>query len=237
MNTLSDFFSDKFINKGASKNNIVVYFLGRLTYPMSLIFSKMGVTPNQITTLSTFFAILSAIALVYSDNYVLFMTFWSISLLLDFCDGTLARMTGQVRITAFRYDHTSDLFKIFFVVLAASIKFNDLLLWSASAIAIFLFILYNALSCELDCTRRLRKDASFMYENDSIKRIKSYTKNTILSHFLPILFTISGHTLLLFLIFPVGKVATIVILIYFSLLSLLGIIRTIVYLKSLEKIV
>jgi len=106
-------FSAQYVNKEAAKNNIIVYILGRFSYPFSVVFAKIGVTPNQITTLSSLLAILSSLALVYDDGWKLFVLFWSLSLLLDFCDGTVARMTDQVRKTAFRYDHTSDLFKIF----------------------------------------------------------------------------------------------------------------------------
>ncbi len=232
----NSFFSDKFINKGASKNNIVVYFLGRLTYPMSLIFSKMGVTPNQITTLSTFFAILSAIALVYSDNYVLFMTFWSISSLLDFCDGTLARMTGQVRATAFRYDHTSDLFKIFVIILSVAIRFDDIVLWVISMLSIFLFMFYGVLSYELEYVKKsIQKNVNEKVDIKPFKKSQASSSLLFLKNIYFIVFTIKGHTLLLFLLFSLGKEWAIFFLIYFSLLSIISVFVNITSRRSLSK--
>jgi phosphatidylglycerophosphate synthase len=79
--------------------------------------------------------------------------FWSISILFDFCDGTVARMTNQVRKTAFRYDHNSDLFKIFIVILGVAIIFDDVILWSASISASFFFMFYSVLNSYLNLAR------------------------------------------------------------------------------------
>jgi hypothetical protein len=57
-------FSAKYINQKATKNNVIVYLLGRLSYPFAVVFARIGVTPNQITTLSTLLAIASSIALI-----------------------------------------------------------------------------------------------------------------------------------------------------------------------------
>ena len=174
MNILDKLFSSKYVNKSAVKNNIVVSLIGRFSYPFSFIFSKIGVTPNQITTLSIILAIASAISLAISDNWQLFIWLWSISLLLDFCDGTLARMTSQTRKTAFRYDHTSDLFKIFVIILGVSIKYDDIVLWGAAISTIFLLLLHNSLNCEL---RKAKEMAQEKINFQSIISEKKYSFN------------------------------------------------------------
>jgi len=231
--SFNNIFSDKHINKNASKNNFVVYIIGRLAYPISFIFSKIGLTPNQVTTLSTFFAILSSLALVYDNGYLLFLLFWSISALLDFCDGTLARMTNKVRVTSFRYDHTSDLFKIFVVILGVSIRFNDTLLWIVSMSAIFLFMFYGVLSYELGYAKsrhNLDVDTKVI-EKEHIANKFNFIKNLYFVNF-----TIKGHTVFLFLLFSLGKNASIIFLIYFSVLSVLSVVTNIVGLSRLKKI-
>ena len=87
MNTLSDFFSDKYLNK-AAESNILIYLLGRFSYPLSLIFVKLRITPNQITTISSgiFNGLTSLIKLDLSNNQITTIepgTFNGITLKLD----------------------------------------------------------------------------------------------------------------------------------------------------------
>lgn len=251
MNTLSDFFSDKYLNK-AAESNILIYLLGRFSYPLSLIFVKLRITPNQITTISTLLAVASAITLAYDGNWNLFVAFWLLSLLFDFCDGMVARMTDQVGKSAFRYDHISDLFKIFLIILGVSIRHDFIYLWLASMFFLFFFMYYALLNHESTWVEKLTKIQQIKVDrnNEILKntresfnlkdKLKKYFEDrhvlNILANVYAIFFTINGHTLLLFLLFPLGLNTTIFILVYLSFLSINGVYTNIKKLTNISKI-
>ena len=97
-------FSEKYVTPGA---NVIQLLMYRIAYPFAVLLNKLHLSPNQITTQSLVFSILAFIALIYDEGWVWFSIFWGVSLLLDFCDGTVARMANKVSKTAFRYDHMS----------------------------------------------------------------------------------------------------------------------------------
>lgn len=247
MNIIDKLFSDEYINKNAAKNNIIIYLLGRLSYPFAVVFTKIGVTPNQITTLSTLLGISSAVALVYDSGWKLFVLFWAFSLLFDFCDGTVARMTSQVGKTAFRYDHTSDLFKIFIVILGVSIRYNDVFLWAVSMSASFFFMFFTVLNHDYSFVARItnlvdeKKEATSI-GNDEIslkQKIKDYISDSnfefIVINIYMIIFTINGHSLLVFLLFCFGRDTSLSVMIYLMLLSIKGAYQNINKLKLRHK--
>ena len=248
MNTIDIFFSAKYINQNAAKNNLIIYLLGRLSYPLAALFAKVGTTPNQITTLSTLLAISSAIALASDSALKIFVLLWSFSLLLDFCDGAVARMTDQVRKAAFRYDHTSDLFKIFIVILGVAIRHDDVVLWGASMSASFFFMLYTVLNHEygyIDKENILlnKKENDVMVFDGGAglkKKIKDYISGSYFESFVVnlymILFTINGHSLLLFLLFYYGRDASFYVMIYLMMLSVRGVYQNINKLQLVRKL-
>jgi|APSaa5957512535_1039671.scaffolds.fasta_scaffold16171_4 hypothetical protein len=248
MNIVDKLFSDEYINKNAAKNNVIIYLLGRLSYPFAVVFAKIGITPNQITTLSTLLAILSAAVLIYDAGWELFVLFWSLSLLFDFCDGTVARMTDQVRKTSFRYDHTSDLFKIFIVILGAAIKYDDNVLWITSMSSIFFFMFFTLLNHEYSFIHRINgqivgMDNDIIMHADNVslkKKIKNYLTSSyfgsILVNIYTIIFSINGHSLLIFLLFYCGKLTVIYIMCYLMILSSKGVYQNINNLRLISKL-
>ena len=148
------FFSDKYVNEH-SKSNIIIYLFSRFAYPFSVLLVKLRLTPNQITTFSTLMALGAAVVVALDGPWSFFVLLWFLSALLDFCDGTAARITHQVRSSSFRYDHNSDLFKIFVIVLAVSIKYNLLYLWIMSSLFIFLLMLYQLLNHDCDFASKM----------------------------------------------------------------------------------
>lgn len=246
-------FSSKFIKQSAAKNNIIIYLLGRLTYPVSVLLARIGLSPNQITTLSIIFAFLSSLALIFDRGWSLFILFWTISLILDFCDGTVARMTGRIRKSAFRYDHTSDLFKIFVVILGVAIRFNDEWVWVTALSSIFFFMYYILLNSDATTSSQvislvknmrneIKGDLGYSdYRELTLKeKIKSYMQDGIIKdvfyNLYTIVFSINGHTLLLFLFFVFGKDIVISVFLYLTILSLIGVWKNINKLRALEKV-
>ena len=250
---MSNYFSSEYINKRAAKNNIIIYLLGRLSYPFAVLLVKIGFSPNQITTLSTIFAVLASISLIFDSGWTWFLLCWTISLLLDFCDGTAARMTGRVRRVAFRYDHTSDLFKIFIVILGVAIRFDDVWVWIIALSVVFFVMYYTVLNHDASSSSQItflsksecngNQDKANCHENRKLtlkEKIKNKMHDGIVKdlfyNLYTIFFSINGHTFLLFLLFAFGKNMVISVLFYLTLLSVIGVWKNINILRAIKKI-
>ena len=109
--------SSQYANLAAIKGNVVQLYLYKSAYPLSCLFVKMNIKPNTITCMSIISAILSFIALISINMELYFMIFWFFSIHLDYCDGTVARMTDNIRKSSFRFDHMSDILKIGLIIL------------------------------------------------------------------------------------------------------------------------
>jgi phosphatidylglycerophosphate synthase len=136
--------------------------------------------------------------------------------LLDFCDGTVARMANKVSKSAFRYDHLSDLFKISLVILGVGIRYDEYLIWILAFSGGFVFLYADSLNRELNIATNRQPPSNS--ESPSIAVVRLRDRNQIaawvVKHdiFLAIiknlhsaLMTVNGHTLLLFFIFPFGQ--------------------------------
>ncbi len=235
-NIFNKIFSDKYVNNAAISDNIVLLIMYRFAFPFSILLSKLRLTPNQITTLSLLFSLFSFVALVLDDGWNWFVLFWSISLLLDFCDGTVARMTNNIGKTAFRYDHNSDLMKIGLIILGAGFRYDNEIVWGVSFSALFLFMYYTILNHELAIQRKKKiQQPSEQDYNITVPYVRIRERfriaawivkykiivNTIKNTYSAI-FTINGHTLLIFLLIPFGMEYVLWSFIYFILISLFG---------------
>jgi len=236
-------FSTEFVNKEAVKGNIVQLFLYAIASPLSILFVKLNITPNKITIASTVFAILAFIALIIDDGYIYFCIFWIISMHLDFCDGTVARMSGNINKTAFRFDHISDMFKIGLVLLGAGIHYNTFIIWILSVIAIFSFLYAMILNHELGSYSKMANVVNKVNcLNSSVQHskensLKSLVKKSVIIRNLYTFFaTLNGHTLIVFLIIPFGMIQIKVFLIYFIILTSIMSIKIIRKLINLPKI-
>jgi len=145
-------FSEKYVHPGVNFAQLLMY---RFAYPFAVLLNKLRLSPNQITTLSLVFSIFAFIALVNDEGWVWFSICWGMSVLLDFCDGTVARMSDRVSKPAFRYDHMSDLFKISLLFLGAGLRYDNNLVWTISSSVIFLFMYFTVLNHELNNVRKL----------------------------------------------------------------------------------
>lgn len=213
-------FSEKYVNHAAVVDNIILLLMYRFTYPFAALLNKLHLSPNQITTQSLVFAIFSFAALVFDDGWILFSVFWGMTVLLDFCDGTVARMANKVSKSAFRYDHMSDLFKISLIILGVGLRYDDYLVWPLAFSVSFVFMYGDALNRELRFTKLLAKtqQSSTASEVSSSPNVRLRERHRIVAwvvkcdYLLKIykntyaaLFTVNGHTLLLFFIFPFGS--------------------------------
>ena len=221
-------FSGKYTHRNVNFVQIVMY---RIAYPFAVMLNKLHLSPNQITTASLLFAILAFVALVFDNGWVWFSIFWGLSVLLDVCDGTVARMANKVSKSAFRYDHMSDLFKVSLIVLGIGIRYDNSLIWILAFSACFTFLYADAVNRELGIARsRQVSDGKESPPKSATRRRDKYpfvawvVKYDLLvklyKNIFAVLFTINGHTLLLFFIFPFGPEITIWGLCYLIIIGL-----------------
>jgi phosphatidylglycerophosphate synthase len=227
-------FSAEYANKPAIGNNLLLLWMYKFSYPFAIALSALGLSPNWITSLSLITSLAAAYVLVVDDGVLFFILFWGISILLDFCDGIVARKTNTLRATAFRYDHTSDLIKIFSVLLAAGVKYDEQAVWFLSSTAIFFFMFYIVLNHDLNNARQRQSDSSALKDKNNVNEFIAESKLRQFNKVIySVLMTVNGHTLLAFLIFPFGRTETLIVLTYLTVIS---VSRSVICISALNKL-
>lgn len=251
-NKIHNLFSSKYANGSAIDCNCLMLLLYKLTFPFSFVLHKFGISPNQTTFASLFFSLLAFLAISFSPSRNLFFWFWLMSIIFDFCDGTVARMSLRIGRTEFRCDHMSDLFKIALIILGIGLRYDQLTVWALVVSAVFVFIYRDLLSYQLDFARwkyslvsdnlplasldkvpplRLRarfKFAAWIVNHENLLKI--------VKNFYNVFFTIHGHTLFIFLAAPFGLDYACYILLYFISLNLFGIFGNIFRLMKMQRL-
>ena len=125
--------------------NKIIY---KLAYPFALLFKKCDVSPNIVTYISFFLALVAFTSLIMK-NLTGYLFFWFLSYILDYADGTLARMTKNIGTSALRIDHTSDLVKILVIFLSIGIYFDNQLIWILTFLSSTIFLFYTVLSHDI----------------------------------------------------------------------------------------
>jgi len=231
---LSRVFSDRYVNEAAIGSNLLLLGMYRFAYPFSVLFVGLRLSPNFITTLSLICALLAALSLALAEDTALFAVFWALTVLLDFCDGTVARMTGRVRRIAFRYDHFSDLVKIFLIILGGGVRYDDTAVWCVCMAASFCFMFYVVINHDLGSIRQHMVDTK---EGRALSQIAVPQRRSakILKALIAALLTINGHTMLVFFLLAFGEVGAMLGLTYFFVLSALRAARCIHIMIGLPK--
>lgn len=245
-------FSDKYVNHNAVVGNILLLLMYRFAYPFAVLLNKLRLSPNQITTQSLIFSILAFFSLVYDDSYLWFSIFWGLTILMDFCDGTVARMANKVSKTAFRYDHMSDLFKIFLIIFGVGLRYHDYIVWMVIFVTLFLFLYSDILNIQLNYSLKKQeniiKDVSINQGQLAVRVrwrdrsrlvafvVKSDVFFKVAVNLRSVLLTINGHTLLLFLLVPYGREYAMYLCFYLMSLNILSILSRISHLIKLPKV-
>ncbi|MFV0665039.1 CDP-alcohol phosphatidyltransferase family protein [Denitromonas sp.] len=226
-------FSNPHSKPEAIKHNPLNRFLYDFSYPFAKFFASLGCTPNHLTWLSNFSAVISAIALAWKAPAWVFIISWLSSVVLDFSDGTVARMIGKRSKNAFRFDHMSDLAKISIVLISAGLYHNTKYTWLLCSAALFSFMYYSILNHELKAANSSINSALLVENpNTFLNELKA---NKILLTAYTTLGCINGHTLLILLALPFGPTPVSIALVYLILVSLFGSALRIRRLMSLPK--
>lgn len=232
---LAKVFSDRYANHGTIGNNLLLLAMYRFAYPFACGFNALGLTPNQLTTLSCITAVAAAAALALHAPAWAFVLLWGGSLLLDFCDGTVARISGRVSRNAFRFDHMSDLAKVSIVIVATGWRHQDGAVWLLSCAALFAFLYYAVISQEL---KALRLHAAALAVQGQAREDASNFQGRLprpLRVIYAALATVNGHTLLVFFALPFGLLGVFLPLSYLTLVAMFGVLVRVRILLALPK--
>jgi phosphatidylglycerophosphate synthase len=244
-----------FANKGAVEHNPILACLYAVALPLALLAKKVRLTPNTVTLWSLIFAALAFFALAISDA-ILFTVFWLLAYVLDFVDGTLARMTGQVEMSAFDFDHISDILKITIIFLGFGLYFRDDLVWILSFLSSALYVLYTLLNHELNWVRKSKnitkktqtatkpspEKSNFPDQFFTIKRnfqlyfLTRPNQKKITQVLITTFTVIHAHTLLIFFLIPLNLYFAYVLLTYFLTLICYQMLDRVLQLKKCSRI-
>ena len=199
----------QYINKNAIENNTIMKLLYKITYPASYFFAKKNISPNTISIFSLIFAIISNIFFILNFN-TFFSFFWILSLLLDFCDGTVARILNKKSSLNFNIDHYFDLIKIYLILFSTVYKyFYSLNIFIFSFTFLFLLFFIELMNNDLNKL------------NLTIGSIKKFSeKSKFIKIIYTIIFSFNAHTLFLFILFTFNDSTALILLIYLNLILL-----------------
>lgn len=225
------FYSEAYLNEEAINHNFILRIMYGCSYPFSYIFYKLQFSPNLLTWLSIFSCALSCYGLLI-QSVEIFIVAWSLSVLFDFCDGTVARMTNNIRKNLLRFDHYSDLCKFSAVILFLAIYYENSSYWLLSFLCSFMYLFYTILDHDVVLQVINKVNSNIKNENksprlrDNLKFIRFITDNDLLfklaKRILPI-FIINGHTLLIFIFMPLSINFAYFALVYLIILTFIGI--------------
>ena len=237
----------KYSNRDALHNPFQIC-LYAIAYPIAVIFKTIRFSPNLVTIISTIFAILAFVSLT-KGNLLLFCIFWGISYLLDYTDGTLARLTNNIGKSALRIDHISDQLKIIMIFLGFGIYYDCKEFWILTFLSSAIFLFYSFLNHELSNNLKFSRlqpsndnEENKIKNTSRIKLIRRYLlRKSLLIRYLYI-FTfgtvclINGHTLIIFFFIPFSYEYAVYLLIYFITICLVHSYHRAVSLSRLRKV-
>lgn len=207
------------------KFNILQHILYKTSYPFSFIFSFLGLTPNNITCLSFFLCVFSGFFIIKNDHE-LFLICWYLSHFLDYCDGTLARITNNTTKILLRVDHLSDLIKLQITLISLSIYYSNIGVWICFSVFNIIFWISEVLI----------EQYKFESKTNNKTPNNSKFKSKVLKNIYNIFFTFDGHSLFLIGLTIINSKVFIIILTYYTLLLLKRSYTPLIYLsRNLRK--
>ena len=177
--------------KVSFRENVVIWLMYVFAIPIAKIGIYFKISPNGLTSISSVLAAISGLTLLADGFKFLFAPLFILSIVFDFADGLVARVTGNIGRTSFRYDHTSDLFKISYVCGCMAIYFDSKAAWIVIFGSTALFLTSTILNHDLDYARRNSKMSETRYD------IRPARQNALITNLFTILFTYNSHSLLL----------------------------------------
>lgn len=133
----------KKVHKKDEENNYVWIFYRKASIPFTRLFMKTTITPNQLSVLGFFLSVV-AIGIFFFDvgfwHDVLAFVIYQFTIILDFCDGSIARLKNMSSVFGHYLDGTLDIYRYFLLFLAISYRaYQDY----AATWIILLYIIYS----------------------------------------------------------------------------------------------
>lgn len=237
-------FSGDYANPNSAPN-IILLWMYKLSFPITITLSYLNLSPNQVTTISLISAIIACVSLVVNDGWTIFVIFWVTSVVLDLCDGTLARMKNKKSKSAFRYDHMSDLFKIYLLSLSIGLYFMNTMIWILTTTASSLYLYNMVLVHDLQNIAIRTIDDKKQFSESIIQTIRLRERFSLIAYiakfrfierlykaFHSIFLNINGHTYLAFTFLPISLNYAKLI---FSYLIFISILNGVLNIKNLNQ--
>ena len=230
----------KFANQNAIENNPIQRFLYSVAYPLALGARALGISPNKLTAVSFALGLLSFVALAL-QNALFFFVLFAASHLLDYVDGTLARMTDNKSSFPISVDHFSDMLKLNLIFIGFGLYFRSTTIWLLASLAMFSFLYYTLLNHAIASLVLMTKltedqspDPSGVGRSKPLERVTAFPKrrfgfserSQVLVKQIVVTFgTINGHTMLIFFLIPVSIELGALSLAYLVLLAVANTVR------------
>lgn len=215
-----------------ANNNIILWLLSYLCLPFSNLFNYLKITPNILTFFSFIFLVFGCRELL-NENLSNFCLFFLISIILDICDGQVARISKNINKSKLNIDHLTDILKISIIFLSFGILFNDKNSWIIIFITNFFYLFFCILHAEVGSYKKL----SFKKKNRFRKPIffHYFSINLIWMFYkilLPMITTFNVHSLLLILLILIDLKFFNFILIYFTSVFIYRIFKNLYFLSK-----
>ena len=211
----------KYFTKNSS-TNFIILIISYISYPLSLILKKTPFSANLITLNSLFFGIFSIYFIIFKNNFSLFLLFFYFSIILDFCDGQVARMKRTVNETEFDLDINVDLLKNCIIFTSIAYFYNDAFYWICTCLLIFLYTYFIKTHLIIS---KIQKSKDI---NDKVNKIN------ILGHLKIILLSINAHTFLVVPLMLINLKYAFIILLYMCGLFGVHTLKNIIKLNSFK---
>lgn len=111
--------------KADLEDNGVLFYMYVVALPVARLLVAAGCSANVITGLSFVLAAFSCVALLLDQN-VIFGILWLLSILLDLCDGMVARLKQTASAGGFDIDSFADILKMVMLFLTIEYSTDDL---------------------------------------------------------------------------------------------------------------
>jgi len=214
--------------RGSLNQNPMVWILYRVSYPLAHLFWRLNFKANTVSALSVVTALAAALFLVVSQNLVLFALAWILSIVLDFCDGMVARMSCTANTSAFKLDHFLDLVKFSLITVAVG------LYWDTNEITLILLLSTQSIFIFLVLNQTPTKTPSPSQLTDTLPEAKNLP-NSIWKTALITLGTFHSGQLLLIAFAPIASWLTIAVYVYILAIGIVMTIRAILMLRLQPK--
>jgi phosphatidylglycerophosphate synthase len=215
-----------------ANNNIFVWLLSYFSLPLSKLFNQLRITPNTLTFFSFICIVLGCKELI-NGNFIFFCSYLIISIILDICDGQVARMSGNVNKSNLDIDHITDVIKISLIFLSFGILINTKFNWIIIFLSSFFYLFYCFIISETkkihkkNIKKKIRLSKPMFFNYFSLN-----TFSMIYKIMLPLVITFNCHSLFLFLLILIDLNLINFVLLYFISVYMYRIFKNLILLSG-----